>query len=50
MKIFLSEDEMLNSKNEYLASCLSRLQVSEDRFERKMRELREDEEHQAREV
>ena len=42
---------MLNSKNEYLANCLSRVQVSEDRFERKMRELREDDEekeHQAR--
>ena len=34
MRIFLSEDEMLNSKNEYLANCLSRVQVSEDRFER----------------
>jgi hypothetical protein len=33
---------MLNSKNEYLANCLTRVQVSEDRFERKMRELRED--------
>ena len=44
MKIFLSEDEMLNSKNEYLANCLTRVQVSEDRFERKMRELREDDE------
>ena len=34
MRIFLSEDEMLNSKNEYLANCLSRVLVSEDRFER----------------
>jgi hypothetical protein len=51
MRIFLSEDEMLNSKNEYLANCLSRVQVSEDRFERKKRELQEDDEekeHQAR--
>ena len=30
MRIFLSED----SKNEYLANCLSRVQVSEHRFER----------------
>ena len=41
---------MLNSKNVYLENCLSRIQVSEDRFQRKMRELRENEEkkeHQA---
>jgi hypothetical protein len=38
------------SKNEYLANCLSRVQVSEDRFERKMRELREDDEEKEHQV
>ena len=34
----------MNSKNEYIANCLTRLVVEENRIERKKRELREDKE------
>ena len=41
--ILLSRDSLLNSKNEYIQNCISRITVEEDKIARKMR-LQEEEE------
>ena len=41
--IFLSKDSLLNSKNEYVQNCISRITVEEDKYARKKRLLEEDE-------
>ena len=38
INIMYSKDQQLNSKNEYMANCLTRVCVEENRFERKKRE------------
>jgi hypothetical protein len=42
LRIFYSDAHLLNSKNEYLANCLTRITVDEDKYERKKRERLED--------
>ena len=42
--ILLSKDKLLNSKNEYLQNCITRITVQEDIYERKTRIIREEEE------
>ena len=42
--IWLSKDSLLNSKNEYLSNCITRITVNEEVAERKVREAREEEE------
>jgi hypothetical protein len=42
--ILLSKDNLLNSKNEYIQNCISRITVQEDMVERKRRIQKEDEE------
>ena len=44
INIMYSKDQLLNSKNEYMANCLTRICVEEERFERKKRERKEEEE------
>ena len=46
LRIMYTTDQILNSKNEYMANCLTRLCVEEDRYERKKRERKEEEEEQ----
>ena len=41
--IMASHDQLLNSKNEYVTNCISRVTVSESTFERKERERKEEE-------
>ena len=41
--ILYSKDQLLNSKNEYMANCLTRICVEENTFERKKREREEEE-------
>ena len=43
LKIFYSEDKILNSKSEYLDNCISRLSIEETPWEKKEREKQEDE-------
>ena len=40
--IHYSKDELLNSKKEYNANCLTRIVVEEDRFQQKKREREEE--------
>ena len=42
--ILLSKDTILNSKNEYIQNCISRITVQEDMLERKARLAKEEEE------
>ena len=42
IQILLSNDHLLNSKNEYVQNCISRITVQEDQYERRARLLRED--------
>jgi hypothetical protein len=42
IKIHYSRDELLNSKNEYNANCLTRIVVEEEVYERKKRERKEE--------
>ena len=44
IQILLSNDQLLNSKNEYIQNCISRITVQEDQYERRARLTREDEE------
>ena len=46
--IFMSEETLLNSKNEYMNNCISRVTVNEDSFDRKKRELKEEREKEER--
>ena len=41
-KIHYSRDELLNSKNEYNANCLTRVVVEEEVYERKKRERKKE--------
>ena len=50
ISILLSNDNLLNSKNEYLSNCISRVSVEEDVFERKSREAREEEEERQEDI
>ena len=43
IQIQRSEDELLNSKCEYLQNCITRITVNEETWERKERERREEE-------
>ena len=48
MRIYFSKDKLLNSKNEYLQNCITRVVVQEETWETRVRERREeDEEKQA---
>ena len=47
--IYKSKDSLLNSKNEYVTNCISRITVQEGAIERKMRDRREEEEEKAEE-
>ena len=47
--ILLTKDKLLNSKNEYIQNCISRITVQEDMLERKKRIQREEEEDKAEE-
>ena len=40
--ILLSKDQLLNSKNEYIQNCISRITVQEDLYQRKARLLQEE--------
>ena len=42
LSIFTSKDKLLNSKNEYISNCISRLAVQEGVVEKKRREMREE--------
>ena len=44
ISIMYSKDQLLNSKNEYMANCLTRICVEAERFEQKKRERKEEEE------
>ena len=46
--IFMSEETLLNGKNEYMNNCISRVMVNEDNFERKKREFKEEKEEEER--
>ena len=48
--ILLSNDELLNSKNEYIQNCIARITVQEDLYERKARLLREEAEEKRLEM
>jgi hypothetical protein len=43
IRILDTKDQILNSKNEYMANCLTRICVEEERYERKKRERQEEE-------
>ena len=47
--ILLSQDSLLNSKNEYIQNCISRVTVEEDQFARKKRLLEEEAEEKLQE-
>ena len=47
--IYKSKDSLLNSKNEYVTNCISRITVQEGAIERKMNDRREEEEEKAEE-
>ena len=42
--MFLSKDNLLNSKNEYVQNCISRVTIEEDKYQRKLRERLEEKE------
>ena len=42
--MYLSRDRLLNSKNEYVQNCISRVTVEEDKYQRKIRERQEEQE------
>ena len=42
LSIFTSKDNLLNSKNEFISNCISRLAVQEGLVEKKRREMREE--------
>ena len=48
--IYKSKDSLLNSKNEYVTNCISRISVQEGAIERKLRDRREEEEEKAQEL
>ena len=48
IRILYTKDQILNSKNEYMANCLSRVCVEEDKYARKKRE-RLEEQHEEEE-
>ena len=48
--ILLSNDQLLNSKNEYIQNCIARVTVQEDLYERKARMLKEEEEERKLEM
>ena len=42
LKIWMTGDDLLNSKNEYLSNCITRITVQEGAVERKLRERNEE--------
>jgi hypothetical protein len=48
--IHKSKDSLLNSKNEYVTNCISRITVQEGAIERKIRDRREEEEEKEEEL
>ena len=42
VKMWMTGDELLNSKNEYLSNCITRITVQEGAVDRKLRERSED--------
>ena len=46
IQILYTKDQILNSKNEYMANCLTRICVEENKFERKKREREEEKEEE----
>ena len=44
LRIYYSKDQLLNSKNEYVQNCISRVVANEESWEKKERERREEEE------
>ena len=45
--IIYTRDKLINSKNEYMANCLTRICVEENRFEKHKREREEEEKDEA---
>ena len=45
--ILYMEDQILNSKNKYMANCLTRICIEENRFEKKQRERQAEEQEEA---
>jgi hypothetical protein len=45
ISIWHSPDSLLNSKNEYITNCITRITVQEDQLERKLREIEEEKEN-----
>ena len=50
LRIMYTTDQILNSKNEYMANCLTRLCVEEDNYEKKKRERKEEEQEDIKEL
>ena len=48
--ILLSKDQLLNSKNEYVQNCISRITIQEDSLERKKRLIQEEVEEKKEET
>ena len=47
ISIQYTKDQILNSKNEYMANCLTRLCIDENRFEKKQKERQAEEQEEA---
>ena len=45
ISIWQSPDSLLNSENEYITNCITRITVQEDQLERKLREIEEEQEN-----
>ena len=50
MRIYFSKDLLLNSKNEYLQNCITRVVVQEEKWETRLRESKEEEEERESEA
>ena len=46
LRIYYSKDQLLNSKNEYVQNCISRVVANEESWERRERERKEKEERE----
>ena len=46
LRIYYSKDQLLNSKNEYVQNCISRVVANEESWERRERERKEEEEEE----
>ena len=46
LRIYYSKDQLLNSKNEYVQNCISRVVANEESWQRRERERKEEEEEE----